>query len=126
MATVFMSVAARLSDLDDQKPGINFQTEGHILTPPVAEMALKIQRHLEVPHHIHHLSLQQRNQHLISPETWYCLEIKVTSTTDERATPPPPHTWQAPIVEDMVQDDKSGLTEAIVTSPGRAILFCGQ
>ena len=34
MATVFMSMATRLSDLDDQKPGINIQTEGHTLTLP--------------------------------------------------------------------------------------------
>ena len=29
-----MSMAARSSDLDDQKPGVNIQTEGHTLTPP--------------------------------------------------------------------------------------------
>ena len=34
MATVFMSMAASSSDLDDQKPGVNIQTEGHTLTPP--------------------------------------------------------------------------------------------
>ena len=34
MATVFVSMAARLSNLDDQKPGVNNQTEGHTLTPP--------------------------------------------------------------------------------------------
>ena len=40
-------------------------------------------------------------------------------------TPWPPHPWQAPVVEDMVQDSKSGLTEALVTGPGQAILFYG-
>ena len=50
----------------------------------------------------------------------------MTSTKDERVTPPPPHTWQVPIVGDMVWDGKSGLTEAIVTSPGRTVLFYGQ
>ena len=34
MATAFMSVATKLSDLDDQKPGIDIQTESHTLTPP--------------------------------------------------------------------------------------------
>ena len=29
-----MSMAARSSDLDKQKPGTNFQEEGHTLTPP--------------------------------------------------------------------------------------------
>ena len=32
----------------------------------VAKMALKIQRHVEAPHHIHHPSDQQGNQCLIS------------------------------------------------------------
>ena len=59
------------------------------------------------------------------PEMWYCLEIQVTSTEDERMTPPPPHAWQVPIVEDMVQDGKVGLTEAVMTGPGWALLFYG-
>ena len=58
-------MVARLSDLDDQKPGINIQTEGYTLTPSSSQMALKIQRHLVVPHHIHHPSLWQENQYLI-------------------------------------------------------------
>ena len=33
MATVSMSMAARSSDLDDEKSGVNIQTEGHTLTP---------------------------------------------------------------------------------------------
>ena len=59
------------------------------------------------------------------PETWYCLEIQVTSTKDNRAMSTPPHMWQVPIVEDMVRDGKCSLTEAIVTGPGWAILFYG-
>ena len=38
--------------------------------------------------------------------------------------PPPPHAEQAPVVEDMLQDGKSSLTEAVVMGPGQAILFC--
>ena len=34
MATVFVSMATRLSDLDEQKPGTNVQKEGHTITPP--------------------------------------------------------------------------------------------
>ena len=52
------------------------------------------------------------------PEAQYCLEIQVILTENGRVTPPPPHTWQVPVVEDMVQDGKSSLTEAIVTGPG--------
>ena len=37
MATVFMSMATRSSDLDDQKSGLNIQTEGHTLTPPSSQ-----------------------------------------------------------------------------------------
>ena len=37
----------------------------------------------------------------------------------------PHHAWQELVVEDMVQDGKSSLTEAVVTGPGRAILFYG-
>ena len=57
------------------------------------------------------------------PETWYCLEIQVILTKDGGTTPPPPHVWQVPVVEDMLQDGKSGLTEAVVTGPGQAVLF---
>ena len=41
-------------------------------------------------------------------------------------TPPPLHTWTAPVVEDMLQGARDGLTEAVVIGPGRAILFYGR
>ena len=37
--------------------------------------------------------------------------------------PPPPPAWMAPVVEDMLQEARAGLTEEIVIGPGRAILF---
>ena len=40
--------------------------------------------------------------------------------------PPPSHSWTAPLVEDMLWEARAGLTEAVVTSPGRAILFYGR
>ena len=44
--------------------------------------------------------------------------------TDELGNVPPLyHSWMAPLVEDMLQEARAGLTEAVVTSPGRAILF---
>ena len=124
-ATVFMSVAARLSDLDDQKPGINIQTEGHTLTSPSSWNGP------EDPEAFGSTSSHSPSWSLVRkptpdwPETQYCLEIQMTSTKDGGATPPPPHAWQVSIVEDMVWDGKSGLTEAMVTGPGRAILFFG-
>ena len=116
-------MATKLSDIDDQKSGVNLQTEGHTPIPP------SDQNGLEYPEAFGSVPSQSPPQSLVRKpdchETWYCLEIQVISTKDERTTPPPSHTWQAPIVEDMVQDGKAGLTEAIVTSPGWAILFYG-
>ena len=42
------------------------------------------------------------------------------------AIPPPTHSWMAPLVEDMLQDATTGLTKAVVTGPGRAVLFYGR
>ena len=39
---------------------------------------------------------------------------------------PPPNAWMAPVVEDMLQEARAGLTEAVVIGPGRAILFYGR
>ena len=122
-ATDFMSMANRMSDIDNQKPGVNIQTEDHTLTSPSG------QNGPGDPGAFGSIPLCSPSQSLARkltpewPETWHCLKIQVTSTEDGRATPPPPHTWQAPVVEDMVWDCKSGLTEAIVT--GRAFLFYG-
>ena len=126
MATVFMSMTARLSDLDDQKHGINIQTEGHTLTSPSGQNGPEDPEAFgSTPSHSPSWS-PVRKPTPDWPETWNCWEIHVTSTEDDRATPPSPHVCQAPIVEDMVGDGKSGLTEAIVTGPGRAILFYRQ
>ena len=122
MATVFMSMAARSCDLDDQMPGVNIQTNGYTLTPPRGWNCPEGPKVFgSIPSHSPSKS-PARNLTPDWPETWYCLEIQVTSAKDGRATPPPPHTWQAPVMEDMVQDGKSSLTEAVVTGPGWAIL----
>ena len=42
------------------------------------------------------------------------------------AIPPPSHSWMAPLVEDMLCKARTGLTEAVVTGPGRAVLFYGR
>ena len=39
--------------------------------------------------------------------------------------PPPSHSWMAPLMEDMLPDARTGLTKAVVTDPGRAVLFYG-
>ena len=42
------------------------------------------------------------------------------------AVPPPSHSWTSPLVEDMLQDVRTSLTEAVVIGPGRAVLFYGR
>ena len=42
------------------------------------------------------------------------------------AVPPPSHSWMAPLVEDILCNARTGLTEAVVTGPGRAVLFYGR
>ena len=93
-------MATRLSDLDEQKPRTNIQKEGQTLTPPSG------QNGPEDPEAFGNTPSQSPSQSLARkpdcPETWYCLEIQVISTEDERAAAPPSHAWQAPVVEDMV------------------------
>ena len=50
----------------------------------------------------------------------------MTLTDELGDVPPPSYAWMAPVVEDMLQEARAGLTEAVVISPGRAILFYGR
>ena len=74
------------------------------------------------PSHLPSWSLASR---LLSshPNKKHCLEIHVTLTEELGTVPPPSHSWTAPLVEDMLCDVTTGLTEAVVTGPGRAVLF---
>ena len=56
----------------------------------------------------------------------YCLEIWVTLIEELGAIPPPSHSWMAPLVEDMLHEARTGLTKAVVTGPGRVVLFYGR
>ena len=60
------------------------------------------------------------------PNTSHCLGIDVTLTKETGTTPPPPHAWMVPLVEDMLHHYRTGLTKAIVMGPGRAVLFYGR
>ena len=60
------------------------------------------------------------------PNTRYCLGIHVTLTEETGAVPPPSHNWTAPLVEDMLCYARTGLTKAVVTGQGRAVLFYGR
>ena len=50
----------------------------------------------------------------------------MTLTEELGAIPLPSLSWMAPIVEDMLCDARTGLTKAVVTGPGRAVLFYGR
>ena len=58
--------------------------------------------------------------------TNYCLSIEVTLTDELGDVLPPSHAWTAPVVEDILQETRAGLTEAVIIGPGRAILFYGR
>ena len=60
------------------------------------------------------------------PNMKYCLDIHVTLMEELGAIPLPSHSWMAPLVEDMLHDARTGLTETVVTGPGRAVLFYGR
>ena len=95
-------MATRSSDLDDQKPGVNIQTEGYTLTPPSGHNGP------ENPEAFGSTPLWSPFQSPTGkltpgqPETWYCMEIHVALTKDERVKPPPPHTWQVSVMKDVV------------------------
>ena len=60
------------------------------------------------------------------PNMKYCLEICVTLMEELGAVPLPSHSWTVPLVEDMLGNARTGHTEAVVTCPGRAVLFYGR
>ena len=110
-----MSMTTSSSDLDDQKPGVNIQTKSHTLTPPSSQNGSEDPEAFGSTPSCSPSQSPARKLTPDQPESQYCLEIQVTLTEDGEVTPPPPHAWQPPIMEDMVQDFKSNQTEAIVT-----------
>ena len=118
-----MSMAAKSSDLEDRMSGANLQMEGHMNMPP---QSAKDPRELGAlgssPCHSPSWSPARRlpSNH---PNTGHCLEIHVTFTKELGAVPRLSHAWMAPLVEDMLHNARTSLTEAVVMGPGRAILF---
>ena len=95
-------MATQSSNLSDQESGVIVQSEGHTLTPPNGHNGPKeLEASDSIPSHSPSQSTVRR-QMPDHPETQYCLEIQVISTEDGVTTPPPPHAWQAPVVEDML------------------------
>ena len=56
----------------------------------------------------------------------YCLSIQATLTDELGRCATTLHAWTTPVIEDMLQETRAGLTEAVVIGPGRAILFYGR
>ena len=119
-------MAAKLSNLGDKLSEANLQVDGQ------AEKATQgaanwwqMEEEDSSPHNSPMWSPVQRLL-LGCLNTKHCLEIQVTLTDELRDVPPPPHAWTAPVVEDMMQEARAGLTEAVVIGPGRAIHFYGR
>ena len=118
-----MSMAAKSSDLVDETSGANLQTEGHEDAPAKSAKDLQEPEALDSPPScLPSWSLAQRPLSSC-PNMKYCLDICVTLMEELGAIPPPSHSWMAPLVEDMLCNARTGLTEAVVTGPGRAVLF---
>ena len=124
-ATNFVSIAAKSSDLVDETSGANLQMEGHVDIP--SQSAKDLQEPEASDSSLSHspswsLAWRPLSSH---PNMKYCLEIHVTLTEELGALPLPSHFWTAPLVEDMLCNARTGLTKAVVTGPGRAVLFYG-
>ena len=119
-------MAAKLSNLADKMPGANLQADGQMEVPTQGAKDLwGSEEEDSSPSHSLSWSPAQRppSSH---PDVRYCLEIWVTSTEDLGTIPPPSHSWMAPLVEDMLQEARTGLTEAVVVGQDRAVLFSGR
>ena len=119
-------MAAKSSDLGDETSGMNLQMEGHA---DVSSQSVRDQWEPEAsdssPSHLPSWSLAQRLL-LSHPNMKHCLEICVTLTEEFGAVPPPSHSQMALLVEDKLHDARTRLTKAVVTGPGRAVLFYGR
>ena len=126
MATIIMSMATRSSDLEDQRSGANLQTEDHMgVESPHWEGPEEMGALVSSPFHLPSWSLA-RGALPNCPNTRYCLGIHVTLSKETGMVPPLSHAWTVPLVEDMFCYARTGLTEAIATCPGRAVLFMGD
>ena len=126
MATDFMSMATKLSNLVDKMSEANLQADGQTEKPAQGVVDLQeMEEEDSSPLHSPMWSPVQRLPlgHL---NMKHCLEIQVTLTDELGDVPPPSHSWTVLLVEDMLQQARAGLTEAVVTSPGRVILFYGR
>ena len=121
-----MSMAAKSSDLGNRMSGANLQMEGHVDMPSQRAKDLwESEASGSSPSCLLIWSLARRPLSSC-PNMRHCLEIHVTLTEELGAMPLPSYSWMAPLVEDVLCDVRTSLTEAVVTGPGRAVLFYGR
>ena len=97
-----MSIAAKLSDLSDKTSEANLQVYGQAEKPAqgAADQWEMEEEDGSLPNSLTWSPVQRPPLgHL---NTKHCLEIRVTLTDELGDVPPPPHTWMAPVVEDML------------------------
>ena len=109
-------MAAKSNDLVDKTSEANLRVDGQMKKP--AQGAVDLQE------------TEEEDSSPLCLLTWspvqrpplgcinmkHCLEIQVTLTDELGDVPPPSHSWMALLVEDMLQEARAGLTEAVVTS----------
>ena len=119
-------MAANTSDRGDNMTEANLQADGLVEEPAQRAADLRgMEEEDSSPHTLLMWSPVQR------PPTGclnmnYCLSIQVTLTDELGDVSPPLHAWTTPVIEDMLQETRAGLTEAVVIGPRRAILFYGR
>ena len=119
-------MAAKSSDLGNRTPGANPQMEGSVDVPSQSAKDLwELEALGSSPSHSPSWSPARRLPSSC-PNTKHCLEIHVTLTEELGAVLPLSHLWTAPLMEDMLCDIRTGLTKAVVTGPGRAVLLYGR
>ena len=119
-------MAAKSSDLVDKTSGANIQADGQAEVPTQGVKDLwEPEEKDSSPFHLL-LWSPAGSPPSGHPNMKYCLEIWVTLTEELGTIPPPYHSWMAPLVEDMMQEARTGLTKAVVTGPGRAVPFYGR
>ena len=93
---------------------------------PIVQRTYRSWKHWVVlPPHSPSWSLARR---LLSshPNTKHYLEIHVTLTEELGAVPSPSHSWTAALMEDMLHDARTRLSEAVVIGPCRVVLSYGR
>ena len=119
-------MTAKMRNRGDNLTEANLQAEG--LREEPAQRAADRWEMEEVDSSPHNSSTWSPVQRLPTGHlnTNYCLSIQVILTDELGDVPPPSHSWTTPVIEDMLQETRAGLMEAVVVGPGRAILFYGR